>query len=825
MESFIRHTTMKQQHSKGLFCRRLTAAVVTLMLVVTILPQPVRAAITAQDLRAVTNNDTAKKFFGEQLVPESKWSTKPSNPGENTSAKDVSITVESAKGPVTFRLAYVRSTNSDKGNNTWDYYFKPTLDGKTPAANVPLAFVYRKTTDSPGFSGFVIGDAPAGLEVDPAVADLENFRDKTLAKDLLDQKANDDLFQKDGWAKEAMSPELNKVSKDGLFNRDNDNDPFAKAVKKVAEIINSLNASIVSALRWTMDLGNMGDISGLSTAWMVLRNLVNILFVLILVVISLATMLRIDQNKFSIRSTLPLLVFAVLAVNFSLLFATILNNSAYVLASPFANQAEQMITTVGGFNADLTSSQSQTSFGAAVVLLVAAIIVLIALLILLFFFIIRIMMLWLLAAASPVMFLALVLPITRGEAKKIMQTWIKWVYMAPVAFVVLFIGTSMIKPLADSIPGDDSGANAILRAIFFAGLVGLAALIPLELGGRLMNMAGGQGRRLGKLGGKGGLGLAGALPLVGTGMSVGEAARTGKGFIKQRGEQQEQRAAQRAAGIGSQLHENLGRGRVATALTGRDITQAQTVTEQLVDKEMKDLQARGFQVHEALGITDYLKEQNPARQRQMHDNLSAEQRGLADSYIGRRAATKMTAEQGWWDWSDVRQFGDTGYQSLVAGDPLLQHAERRNYGAGHQFTAGDIDQASLSITMSSMDGEAMRKLYTPTWDYLDPNSQQSLDAGGASAAFRQTFSDAGLQGRRTNLNALRQGTNARHRNNMMDIKRERIAASFGHLDTEARRAVLSGMLDSREDRFIPLAGGPQTYPQAQAQQPPGYVQD
>lgn len=776
-------------------------------------------AITEADLKSVISPESAKRLFDISDGNISGYSFKPQNPGANTPADDLQLIIPSKQGDITFKFDHMEHQELSKGCDQWDFFFKPVI-GKE-AVSTPLAFNYRSNGcgQKPDWA-LVAGPVNKGTEIkDSRVAGLSNFGDSELAK-YLDDKANKEGLT--DWAKDGLNPDANKSTKSGFLDRST-SDPFATAIGKVGEVVGSMNASLVKALQWAMDQGNLGDIQGLSGAWEVMRNLVNILFVLVLVAISVLTMLGVDSNKYSARATLPLLVFAVIGVNFSLLFATVLTNSAYVLAQPFANTARELITAGGAVSSTFTGV-SDAGFGASVVLLLASVIMLIALIILLFFFIVRIIMLWLLAAASPVIFLAMVLPLTRGESKNLIKAWVKWVYMAPIAFIVLFIGAQVMTPVLASTPGEDSGASAILRSIFYAGVLVAAVLIPLQLGGRVMAMASSPAKKGARVGGKGGLGLAGAIPLGG-GMTVGEATRTGRGFFKQRADQQETRALQRAAGMGTQLHEQLGGGGLATAVTGADDTQAHSVTEQLVDKDLKDLQARGFQVHEGLAVTSYLKESDPALKQDMYRELSAEQKGLANSYIGRRAVAKLTAQEGYWDWSDVRHFGDTGYQNLVTGDPLLQHAKRQKYSPHHTFSENDVDKLGLSLALSGMEGDSMRKIYTPTWDYLNPDSDQSKKAGGASAAFRKAFSDDGLDKRRANLNALRQNMNARHRNNAPDIKRERVAANYDHLDSEAKKAVLSGVLDSREDRFKPLNGGPQTYADAQAAQPADYVRD
>ncbi|MSU76402.1 hypothetical protein EXS54_02960 [Patescibacteria group bacterium] len=767
-------------------------------------------AVSASDVQGLTSSDQAKELFGvsDQQIKDyqTKPSPLPSNP-DSVSAKSIRIIVSG----ITFRMTEAHHLDASGGQNSTDYLFSP-FNGNTQIQS-QLKFVYRVTNDSSNFGGLVWGDPGDGVDLDNVVGYLVDFQDSALAEKVLNDRAGPDALK---WAKESG---ITATEGSSSFLDRTGNDPFQLAVSKVTEVINAMSGAIIGALIWAINQGELSP--GIQAAWKVVRDLVNILFTIVLVALALMTIVRIDPQKYNVRSLLPILIFAVISVNFSLLFAEVMLNTATVLSSPFAAQAQHVVEQGG---AQIAGSSGGSGFGESVVLLLAALIMLIALIVLLFFFIIRIIVIWLLAAASPVLFLFMVLPLTRGEASKLLTQWIRWVYMAPISFILLYIGSIAAFNNAP----DDSTTNAILSAIFYAGLIFAAVMIPMALGGRLMSMLAKRGMAGAKLGGKGGLGLAGSIPL-GNGMNVGELARTGKGYMKLRGDAQQQRGLERAAGWQTGIYDALGNTGLAASLTGRDATQASTVTEELADKRLNALDSIGWQDPDYRQTMGYILAPQ-AQKAQLAASMSADQLEQAKSTVGQRATAKALAKNGWWDDNVARRFGHTGYQKFAESDLAMKHLQRKRYGDGHQFGINDFDTTGFALSMSSVDGDGLRKIQTPFWDYMNPTSTASQAMPGASSMVRQMVSDGGLQGKNFNYNALRQNINARHRNSAPDSKRTRHAGNWDHIQgpqfERARRAIHSGMLDSREDRFIPLgATGPQSYQQAEQQQPPDYQQD
>lgn len=239
-------------------------------------------------------------------------------------------------------------------------------------------------------------------------------------------------------------------------------------------------------------IGNLTGYEGLVESWQTIRDLVNLLFVLILCVVAFSNILRFDTEKYGIRALLPRLVFAVIAVNFSLIMATIIVDAAQVLGAPFAHSV-QMVTD----NLPIDENDANIGdVGQALIMLFLALILAIVLLILALMYLVRFVMIVLLAALSPVAFLFMVLPLSRGLARMWFSNMMKWAFMAPISFIILFIGGNFITAA-------DSFGNVLLGLGVFVIMIIAAVMIPIQLGGRVMAMASKPGGKLGGMIGRG----------------------------------------------------------------------------------------------------------------------------------------------------------------------------------------------------------------------------------------------------------------------------------------------------------------------------------
>lgn len=765
-------------HKQGLLQRISTLLAISLAGALLVIPGNARA-ITNQDLAGA--GDLGADEIASQLglpdrnegIGEAECQISSENPGTLTKQSAEKLTVSINGAVFTFDHAYFHDRTG--ADDSTDFIFTPILDGERL---VSPAFVYR-TGERAQSNGFIVGlrgdfspTTADGYELDDdfVAGRCSNFNDSGMAKALDEMAGEDNLEELNVTDRETLS---NSTS---AFSGGDDTDPLAQALQWAAGLLAALNLALVSAVTSVMDLSNLTDVQGLVNAWTVVRDLVNLLFFVVFAALAVATIVRIDIRNYNVRQSLPLLVFAVIAVNFGLLFARIMVDTAFVLSHPFLDSAQAIVQNVA--TNDPAGGASDTDLGTAIVMLFASLIMTLGLLILLFFFVIRIIVVWLLAALSPVIFVFMVLPLTRGEANNLLSTWIKWVYMAPIAFLILYIGSAMLLPAFGDNQSSDSGANAILSAIFYAGVLGAAVMIPYGIGGGIMKIAAGRATGLAGGAGKGGLAALGIVP------GVGEARRTLSGFKKARETAQQERAQERAVAMSSRLYGRLGEGGLAGSITGLDATRAQQYRDQLVDKEQKNQQLGGVGPDGALRAIQYKSGQLRA------SDLSKEELAIANDHIGELAAWKTVVDSNFVDPNgpELARYAKYGLHRNSA-DPLVA-AVKKSYTGGD--LGAHLDQSTLQYGLQYANAETFGKMPGTFWNTI---SSPQFEASNPSAAqilrghVQQYVDPSGIQKAMDNSDRARASK----------AKREAIGQAYRYFGDDVRTALRQANLNSLVD--------------------------
>ncbi len=198
--------------------------------------------------------------------------------------------------------------------------------------------------------------------------------------------------------------------------------------------------------------------------WGITRDLANMFFILILLIIAFATVLKIQS--YAIKQLWWKVLVAALLINFSLVIAGFVIDFTQVLTTFFLNQ----ITGGGNFNTITTRlasnmqilnfynpakpesiGQGITQFGASSVAAVAGIILtLIGLVITVFvfgalviFLIVRILYIWFLLIIAPIAWMLWILPATSGQFSKWWDTFLKWAFFAPIYVFFIYLSLSI----------------------------------------------------------------------------------------------------------------------------------------------------------------------------------------------------------------------------------------------------------------------------------------------------------------------------------------------------------------------------------------------
>lgn len=389
--------------------------------------------------------------------------------------------------------------------------------------------------------------------------------------------------------------------------------PLGWAVGQLRGIVGAFVDLATDALDAIVNL-SVTTPQGLTDVWKVMRDLVNILFILILGAIAFSTMLRIDTQRYGLRSLLPRLIAAIIGVNFSLLIVQVLVNTATVLGQPFS----EGIDRIGSMNpaGDVDGFAGAADLGLQVILLIAALVTAIALVCLVLLFVVRIVMIWVLAALAPLAFLFSVLPFSRSLSMQWLKQLLKWVYMAPIAYIILWMGVKFLSASA-------SFGNELIQVAIFIGTVIAAIMIPLRLGGEVMQRA-----------------VSGGKAAAGKGLKSTSAGRAAQAFVKRRQEAQDQGAQLRASGWQGALSQRFP-GRAGRMLTGGGPAQIGAQQAALENKYAGDIKEMGNKVGVperkmiAEGRADELRDRN------LHAAAD-----LASRPEGRRAAGRLLGQSG-----------------------------------------------------------------------------------------------------------------------------------------------------------------------------------
>lgn len=258
---------------------------------------------------------------------------------------------------------------------------------------------------------------------------------------------------------------------------------------------------VLGGLRGVLEkpkLFDQPDMSKVQDLWKQILFVVNVFFVLVLSAIAFSSILRIDLERYSVRRLLPVLIFAVIAVNFSFIFVKLFTNMAVILANAnpnFLTDAQKLIenapkfaglATVYEFGGNASGwIQIMVSFFALVVIIVPAVL-------LLAFIILRSIVIAILTAFAPIAVLCLTLPSTRPFAGRWLLLLLRWVAIMPIMLFTLYAGNMIrIQPAN----GMDLKNPAYIYDLFFFATVLLAAIfVPIWITRLVANAVRGSGK-------------------------------------------------------------------------------------------------------------------------------------------------------------------------------------------------------------------------------------------------------------------------------------------------------------------------------------------
>ena len=229
----------------------------------------------------------------------------------------------------------------------------------------------------------------------------------------------------------------------------------------VSGIFMNLSVAILNWVTGPSFITLSGGITGnqfVLTGWEVVRDLTNVIFVLVLAVIGLATSLRIEEYK--AKKTLPLLIIVALLINFTPVITGFIIDGTNIVMNFFLSgirgfaglssmgaTLNQAASNLVGAITSVTKSTNENmssmlnglsiiafnSLGGFIILLFA------------FLFMVRYLALWILVILSPIAFFSYILPSTRGIWKQWWNQFVQWSIIGIPAAFFLYLTEIMLK--------------------------------------------------------------------------------------------------------------------------------------------------------------------------------------------------------------------------------------------------------------------------------------------------------------------------------------------------------------------------------------------
>jgi len=211
--------------------------------------------------------------------------------------------------------------------------------------------------------------------------------------------------------------------------------------------------------------------------WTLTRDFANMFIIIILVVIGLATALRLGEYQW--QKTLPLLIGIALLINFTPVILGIIIDASNIVMNFFVEaiakegmfvpRMEQYLHSVDRIIDEVDWAEASSYFAILSVPLVYVIFNFIAAIIYFLFcllFILRYVALWTLVILSPIAFLCYILPATRGIFSLWWKQFIQWCIIGVAAAFFLYLGDVLLLSASElGIAGEIEGwgiANQII---------------------------------------------------------------------------------------------------------------------------------------------------------------------------------------------------------------------------------------------------------------------------------------------------------------------------------------------------------------------------
>ncbi|MFH0951604.1 MAG: hypothetical protein V1838_00235 [Patescibacteria group bacterium] len=265
----------------------------------------------------------------------------------------------------------------------------------------------------------------------------------------------------------------------GVDAQDNDGVPFIDVANVISNILlhivsflGKLLIQISNILIAVAQYNNFTDAAAIAKGWVLIRDLGNIFFIVILLVIAFATILKIENYRYN-RLLGRLIIMAVL-VNFSKMIAGLFIDFTQIImltfVAAFKNAAAGNIADALGLTemlrlrdtgtAGITSGEIMTALILATVLLLISLVVILVMTVV---FIMRVIALWILVVLSPFAYILRTFPSTERYASRWWTEFGKYAAAGPVLAFFLWLTFTVIATGPVNTPADSANLYGFIN--------------------------------------------------------------------------------------------------------------------------------------------------------------------------------------------------------------------------------------------------------------------------------------------------------------------------------------------------------------------------
>lgn len=262
--------------------------------------------------------------------------------------------------------------------------------------------------------------------------------------------------------------------------------------------------------------------SAVTYGWILVRDLCNMFFVLILLVIAFATILRIES--YNLKTWLPKLIIMAILINFSKMICGVFIDFAQVIMLTFVNAFKDIaganLTEMLGLTKILEFNDTETDaidgwsiLGSIILGLIFIIISVVVILVMLMMLVIRMIMIWIYVVLSPLAYLLASFPQGQSYSQRWWSDFSKNLIIGPILAFFIWLSFASLggvqgsgdldamkskKEIAEDITPDSSSATIteagsyenMLKFIISIGMLVGGLMIAQEMGGMAGKVAG-----------------------------------------------------------------------------------------------------------------------------------------------------------------------------------------------------------------------------------------------------------------------------------------------------------------------------------------------